>query len=164
MNTVMDERTAARQPLRNYSVKEVRFKVVRESAAARLRLSEPQAVADFITRSGLIPDDAREHFVILLLDSQNGVVATHHVSIGTLSASLVHPREVFGPALRVMGCASIVLVHNHPSGDPTPSQDDLRLTRRLAEGAKLLDLRIHDHVILGNGSGQWVSLAQRGAL
>jgi len=164
MDTVMNECTAIRQPLKNYVVKEVRFKVVRETTAPRLRLSQPEAVASFMARAGLITDDAREHFIILLLDSQNGVVATHHVSIGTLSASLVHPREVFGPALRVMGCASIILVHNHPSGDPTPSREDVRLTRQLAEAAKLLDLRIHDHVILGNGSGQWVSLAQRGEL
>ena len=97
-------------------------------------------------------------------DSQNGLVATHEVSTGTLSAALVHPREVFGPALRLMGVASIVLVHNHPSGDPTPSKADLRLTRQLVDGAKLLDLAIHDHVIIGNGTGEHVSLASRGEI
>jgi len=85
------------------------------------------------------------------------------VSTGTLSASLVHPREVLGPALRE-GAAALILVHNHPSGDPTPSREDLRLTQQLADGARLLDLRLHDHVIIGNGTAQWVSLAQRGAL
>lgn len=85
------------------------------------------------------------------------------VSTGTQSASLVHPREVLGPALRV-GAASLILVHNHPSGDPTPSGEDLRLTSQLAKGAQLLDLRLHDHIIIGNGTEEWVSLAQRSAL
>ena len=82
---------------------------------------------------------------------------------GTQSAALVHPREVLGPALRE-GAAGLVLLHNHPSGDPTPSREDLRLTRQLADGARLLDLRLHDHIIIGNGTEQWVSLAQRGDL
>jgi RadC-like JAB domain len=85
------------------------------------------------------------------------------VSTGTQSASLVHPREVLGPALRV-GAASLILVRNHPSGDPTPSPEDLRLTQQLVDGAELLDLRLHDHVIIGNGTERWVSLAQIGAL
>jgi DNA repair protein RadC len=75
----------------------------------------------------------------------------------------VHPREVLGPALRV-GAAALILVHNHPSGDPTPSREDLRLTQQLLEGAQLLDLRLHDHLIIGNGTERWVSLAQRGAV
>ena len=79
------------------------------------------------------------------------------------SASLVHPREVLGPALRE-GAASIILIHNHPSGDPTPSREDLRLTRQLADAARLLDLRVHDHIIIGNGTERWMSLAQRGEL
>jgi DNA repair protein RadC len=75
----------------------------------------------------------------------------------------VHPREVLGPALRE-GAASLILVHNHPSGDPTPSLEDLRLTRQLVEAAQLLDLRLHDHLIIGNGTEEWVSLAQRSPL
>lgn len=98
----------------------------------------------------------------MLLDAQNGLVAAHHVSTGTLSASLVHPREVFGPALRVLGVASVVLIHNHPSGDTTPSREDLRLTRQLVEAGKMLDIRVYDHVIIGNGGDEYVSLAQRG--
>jgi DNA repair protein RadC len=85
------------------------------------------------------------------------------VSIGTPSASLVHPRDVLGPALRE-GAASLILIHNHPSGDPTLSPEDLRLTRQLAHGAKLLDLRLHDHVIIANGTERWISLADLGQL
>jgi DNA repair protein RadC len=144
----------------------VSFSVVREGTGGNAgnlpRLSEPAAVAALARQ--IIPDDAKEHFWTLLLNSQNKLVAAHEVSTGTLSASLVHPREVFAPALRIMGIASLVLVHNHPSGDPTPSREDLRLTRQLVEGAKLLDLSIHDHVIVGSGTGTYVSLASQGRL
>jgi len=150
---------------KTYELDSVRFRVVREADPRRgWLLSQPADVARFLRDAGLIPDDAREHFGILLLNSQNGFVAHHEVSVGTLSASLVHAREVFGPALRIMGVASIILYHNHPSGDPTPSREDLRLTLQLVEGAKILDLRIHDHLILGNGSERFTSLAQQGAM
>jgi DNA repair protein RadC len=150
----------------NYRVRSVSFTVVREPGATtrgRPQLSSPAAVVP-VARS-LIPDDAREHFVALYLDTQNRLVATHEVSSGTLSASLVAPREVFGPALRLLGVASVVLVHNHPSGDATPSREDLRLTRQLVDAGKLLEILVHDHVILGDGEGAgWVSLAERGEL
>lgn len=126
-------------------------------------LSSPDAVAllarDFLRAS----DDDKEHFWVIFLNAQNHYLMHTLVSTGTQSASLVHPREVLGPALRV-GAASLILVHNHPSGDPTPSQEDLRLTRQLVDAAQLLDLRLHDHVIIGNGTERWVSLAQRGAV
>src|SRR5262245_50335632 len=121
-----------------YKLHVVSFSVVREDAPldarrapSRPKLSDPAAVARLGRQ--IVADDAREHFWALLLDAQNGLVAAHEVSTGTLSASLVHPREVFGPALRVLGVASVVLVHNHPSGDPTPSREDLRLTRQLVD-------------------------------
>jgi DNA repair protein RadC len=144
----------------------VSFSVVRESAeekaGTRPVLSEPTAVTALARQ--IIADDAKEHFWILMLNAQNRLVAGHEVSTGTLSASLVHPREVFGPALRVMGVSSLVLLHNHPSGDPVPSPEDLRLTRQLVDASKLLDLQIHDHVIIGNGTDAYVSLASRGDL
>jgi DNA repair protein RadC len=99
----------------------------------------------------------------VLLDAQLRYLMHTEISVGTLTASLVHPREVFGPAIRE-GAASIVLIHNHPSGDATPSREDLRLTRQLCEGGKLLDVPVHDHVIVGNGTDDWVSLAERGLL
>jgi DNA repair protein RadC len=99
-----------------------------------------------------------------MLDAQNRLVAAHEVSTGTLSASLVHPREVFGPALRILGVASVVLLHNHPSGDVTPSREDLRLTRQLVDSGKLLDIPVHDHVIVGSGNQDYTSLAAAEAL
>ena len=126
-------------------------------------LSAPAAVA-LLARDLLnTADDDKEHFWAIFLNAQNHYLLHTLISTGTQSASLVHPREVLGPALRV-GAAALIVIHNHPSGDPTPSQEDLRLTRQLADGARLLDLRLHDHLIIGNGTEQWVSLAQRGAL
>jgi DNA repair protein RadC len=148
----------------HYKLLVVSFSVVREAAPApgpRPKLDDPSAV-EHLARQ-IITDDAKEHFWSLLLDAQNGLVAAHHVSTGTLSASLVHPREVFGPALRVLGVASVVLIHNHPSGDTTPSREDLRLTRQLVEAGKLLDICVHDHVIIGNGTQEHTSLAGMGA-
>ena len=148
----------------NYTVSVVRFRVVREPGGPRTGqapLSSPAAVAALAAH--LIPDDAREHFGVLMLDTQNRLVVYHEVATGTLSASLVHPREVFGPALRVMGVASIILVHNHPSGEPAPSREDLRLTKQLVEAGQLLDITVHDHVILGAGDA-YVSFADRGLL
>ena len=109
----------------------------------------------------LMEDLKHEVFRIALLDAQNGLLADRIVSEGTLSASLVHPREVFKPAI-LESAASVILLHNHPSGDPTPSRDDIRLTRQLVECARLLDLRIHDHVVIGRG--RFVSLAERGVV
>jgi DNA repair protein RadC len=109
----------------------------------------------------LMEDLPREVFRVALLDTQNVLLRDIVVSEGTLSASLVHPREVFKPAI-LEPAASIILLHNHPSGDPTPSREDLRLTRQLVECARLLDLRINDHVVIGRG--RYVSLAERGVV
>ena len=76
-----------------------------------------------------------------MLDTKNRLIAFHAVSTGTLAQTLVHPRDVFGPALRTLGVASMILVHNHPSGDPTPSREDVRLTKQLVDCARILDLR-----------------------
>ena len=126
---------------------------------ARLVLSAPAEV--YAAFGPLMEDLPREVFRVALLDAQNGLLRDRVVSEGTLSASLVHPREVFKPA--ILECAaSVILLPNHPSGDPTPSREDVRLTRQLVECARLLDLRVHDHVIIGRGS--FVSLAERGII
>ncbi|HEY7519502.1 MAG TPA: DNA repair protein RadC [Methylomirabilota bacterium] len=109
----------------------------------------------------LMEDLKREVFRVALLDAQNGLLRDVIISEGTLSASLVHPREVFKPAI-LESAASVILLHNHPSGDPTPSREDIRLTRQLVECARLLDLRIHDHVVIGRG--RFISLAERGMI
>jgi DNA repair protein RadC len=129
------------------------------NGASRVILSSPDQV--FARYGPLMDELKKEVFRVALLDTQNGLLRDVIVSEGTLSASLVHPREVFKPAI-LESAASVILVHNHPSGDPTPSREDLRLTRQLVECSKLLELRIHDHVIIGRE--RFASLAQRGAL
>src|SRR5947207_6338115 len=152
-----------RRPVR-YRLKLATWFVVREAAQESPRLlSDPEAAALLAIDLAKAADDDKEHMWAVLLNVQNRYLMHTIVTVGTQSASLVHPREVFGPALRE-GAASVILVHNHPSGDPTPSREDLRLTRQLADAARLLDLNLHDHIIVGNGTGAWVSLAERGLI
>jgi len=89
----------------------------------------------------------REHFVVLLLNARHEVEAVETVSIGSLNASIVHPREVFKQAV-LASAASIVLAHNHPSGDPEPSEEDLSITKRLVQCGELLGIGVLDHVIV----------------
>jgi DNA repair protein RadC len=139
-------------PARRYRLKLATWTVVREPGRPSPRkLDNPIAVAELARDFVRAGDDGREHFWCVLLDAQLRYLMHTEVSVGTLTASLVHPREVFGPAVRE-GAASVVLAHNHPSGDPTPSREDLRLTRQLIEAGKLLDVPVHDHVIVGNGT------------
>lgn len=105
----------------------------------------------------------REHFVVLLVDRKNKMIGLNTVSIGSLTASVVHPREVFKAA--IMGnAAAIICGHNHPSGDPAPSHEDAALTTRLVAGGKLLGIDVLDHVIIGDGTEQYFSFADTGTL
>lgn len=113
-----------------------------------------EAVADLRFRR-------REHFVGLYLNARNRLLARRTVSVGSLNASIVHPREVFEPALR-LGAAGLVVVHNHPSGETDPSVEDLGLSRRLSEAGEILGVDLLDHVIVG--SGGFTSLKESGHL
>lgn len=93
----------------------------------------------------------REHFVGFYLNSRNQVLRREIISIGSLNASIVHPREVYLPAV-AMSAASVVLAHNHPSGDPTPSEEDLAITRRLLEAGRILGIDLLDHVVVARES------------
>jgi DNA repair protein RadC len=89
----------------------------------------------------------KEHFMVLCLDTRNHLINTHKVSIGSLDCSIVHPREVFKEA--ISSCAaSVIFVHNHPSGDPTPSEDDIKLTKRLVEVSEIIGIEVLDHIIV----------------
>ncbi|MBX3119160.1 MAG: DNA repair protein RadC [Fimbriimonadaceae bacterium] len=92
--------------------------------------------------------EKKEHFVVVMLDSQNIVLRTATVHIGTLTMSVVGPREVFREAIRE-GASSIIVAHNHPSGDPTPSPEDIAITKELVEIGARLDIPVHDHIIIG---------------
>lgn len=103
----------------------------------------------------------REHFRALLLNARHEVTAVADVAVGGLDAAPVHPREVFAEAVR-RSAAAVILVHNHPSGSPEPSADDLRITGRLEEAGRIVGIEVLDHVIIGDG--RYVSLRERGAL
>lgn len=122
-------------------------------------LSTPATSAAALT--ALLQDEPGEVFAILCLSTKHRVIAYHEVSRGTLDATLVHPREVFKAAL-LANAAAIILTHNHPSGDPAPSPDDMALTRRLVDAGKLIGVDVVDHIVIGDGC--YVSFRERGWL
>lgn len=143
----------------------LRVSLVREPSAVACPPAEaagPREAAALV-RSFIPAGDEREHFVAVLLDNRRRVKGVVTVSIGTLTASLVHPREVFRPAI-VAGAAGIVVAHNHPSGDCRPSQEDRAATRRLKEAGDLLGIPLLDHVVIGGGDGAFYSFREEGAL
>ncbi len=120
--------------------------------ARRMRNTDPRPVIDSARAvAGIIPASVREakkeHFLILCLNARRQLIHQETVSIGTLSASLVHPRECFSPAI-LHAAAAVVCVHNHPSGDPTPSSEDRDVTRRLQRAGELLGIPLADHVVV----------------
>jgi DNA repair protein RadC len=104
----------------------------------------------------------REHFVVMLLDQKNCAIGLHTVSIGSLTASIVAPREVFKVAI-LTNCANILVAHNHPSGDPQPSKEDRAITQRLKEAGALLGINVLDHLVIG-AEGRYFSFADEGLL
>ncbi len=127
-----------------------------EEYAKRRRAFDPRPVVDGArAAAGLVPAEVRsarkEHFLVLCLNARRQLLRIETVSIGTLSASLVHPREVFSPAIS-NGAAAVVAVHNHPSGDPSPSAEDREATRRLQRAGELLGIPLADHVIVSESS------------
>ena len=115
----------------------------------KIHLSCPQDVADFLMPR--LRYAAKEQFVVILLNGKNKVIGTEVVSEGSLSSSIVHPREVYGPAI-LHHAAAIMVAHNHPSGDPKPSFEDEEVTRMLSRSGKVLGIPMIDHVIIGDGN------------
>ncbi|SHK61044.1 RadC family protein [Desulforamulus aeronauticus] len=103
----------------------------------------------------------REYFLALLLNTKNQVLAKETISIGTLNASMVHPRELFKVAIR-RSAAAVILVHNHPSGDPTPSREDITLTKRLQEAGEIIGIDVLDHIVIGDN--RFTSLKSKGLI
>lgn len=103
----------------------------------------------------------REHLVLLTLDTKNVITSITTISIGSLNTSIVHPREVFKTAI-LSNAASIILAHNHPSGDSTPSKEDINITDRIKESGKILGIDLLDHLIIGDDS--YISLKEKGIL
>lgn len=125
----------------------------------RYVIRSPEDGADYIMEDMRVLN--QEHFVALFLNTKNQVIHRQTIFIGSLNASIVHPREVFREAVK-RSAASIIVAHNHPSGDPTPSQEDIHVTRRLVESGKMIGIELIDHIIIGNR--KFVSLKEKGYL
>ena len=143
-----------------------RLQLVREAPVAAPSPEQGPQVLDHPGRvarllSPLLSGLDREHFVVLALDARHRPIGCHTVSVGSLSASIVHPREVFKFAI-LANAAAVILAHNHPSGDPTPSHDDVELTRRLRDAGELVGIAVLDHVVVADGT--WLSFRERGLM
>jgi DNA repair protein RadC len=150
-------------PTRPYTIPGFRIALVREPGvklAEKPQVRFPAETAPMLAQ--YIGESDREVFVVALLTIRYRVIGLHTVSVGCLSSSLVHPREVFKPAI-LAGCAAILVAHNHPSGEPEPSAEDIALTRRLVSAGALLGIEVIDHVIVGE-AGRYASLKERGVL
>lgn len=129
------------------------------NTAHRTIVSCPDDVAEYAMPR--LKNETREHFAIIILNVKNHIMSMPIISIGSMTASIIHPREVFNVAIK-QNAAAIILVHNHPSGDPTPSNEDIATTKRLIEVGKLTDIPVLDHVIIGNN--QYVSMKEKGII
>lgn len=140
----------------------VSLKMVRESTIlyeAR-KISSPKDAAGLGQR--FLEEADREQVIVCCLDNKNAPINLNVVSMGTLNTSLIHPREVFKTAI-MSNAASIVLFHNHPSGDPEPSQEDISITKRIADAGTLMGIELLDHIIIGL-EGRYLSLKEHGHL
>ena len=125
----------------------------------RKQVSSPEEVADLLQQ--YFQDKDREEFLVVLLDTSNSLIGFSQISVGGLAASIVEPRQVFKVAI-LANAAAIILAHQHPSGNPEPSREDIRITRQLVEAGKLMGVPVHDHLIIAENG--YVSLAERGLL
>lgn len=123
------------------------------------KITQPRDGADFVMDS--MRYLKQEVLKVILLNTKNIVMCVKDVSVGSLNSSIVHPREVFAEAVR-KSCASIIVCHNHPSGDPSPSSEDINITHRLKECGKILGIELLDHIVIGDGI--YVSLKEKGLL
>ena len=145
--------------LRLQSGFELAARVAREKRRPRPRLNSSRQVFDLLHLE--LRDLDFEVFEVLTLDARNGLARRDRISVGTLMGSLVHPREVFRPAVLAAG-AAVILAHNHPSGDPSPSREDLQITERIVAAGDILGIRVLDHVIVGDA--RYISLADTGRM
>lgn len=130
----------------NYMTAMIQLPLVKEARKERVR--SPEDVARVCAD---LRDLAQESFHVLALNAKNNLINRYMVSVGIVDASLVHPREVFRQAI-IENASTVVVTHNHPSGDPTPSAEDIRITRQLIDAGKLLAITVQDHVIIGQES------------
>ena len=134
-------------------------RIASTSKEVRPQIKCPQDVANLLMEEMRFLD--REHFKVISLGTKNRVEAVDDISVGSLNASLVHPREVFKNAVK-RNAAGVILIHNHPSGDPTPSREDLQITKRLVEAGEIMGISVYDHLIFGERN--FISLKEQGKI
>lgn len=155
--------TVPRRPIKFKQIRAVmEILEVREEVAQYLqadrRYTAPAQVAEIFS---FLHNEVKEHFFTVHLDGKNRILCLDLVSVGSLNQSIVHPREVFKTSL-ITSAAALLLVHNHPTGDPTPSSEDIAITRRLKEVGEIIGIKVLDHVIVG--SDGYLSFVERGLL
>ena len=158
----MTAQKAGSRAARNRRLRPTWVRLVREHDPAQMEpvyIRGPNDVHSFLRQRAT--QELGEVFYCITLNAQSRVVSCQEVTRGTLNSSLVHPREVFRLAI-AEGAAGIIVAHNHPSGDPTPSADDRAVTRQLVDAGRLLDIPVYDHVIVADG--RYVSFAESGLL
>ncbi len=138
---------------------EISERYTKEKISKKATLNNPEAIFDYLKSS--IGKEKKENFVMLSLNSQNQLIGINKISTGTISASLVHPREVFYPAIKNLA-TQIILAHNHPSGNPEPSPEDVAITRQLEEVSQIINIPIIDHIIVT--SRKYLSMKKQGLI
>lgn len=123
-------------------------RIYKSNIKSKLKITSPEDV--YKAFSSEMCFLKREEFRVILLNTKNSVISTELISIGSLNSSIVHPREVFNKAIK-KNSASVILIHNHPSGNPSPSKEDLVITRRLIEAGNIIGIKVLDHIIIGHG-------------
>lgn len=136
--------------------------LVRESSQKAISRTINNPIEAYDILQDYLKDVDREHFVVILLDTRHNVLGINTISIGSLTVSIAHPREVFKAAI-LCNAAAIIIGHNHPSGDPSPSKEDFAVTEKLTACGELLQIPVLDSVILGD-NGRCLSLRERGLL
>lgn len=157
-----EQRSATRQGGSNMdNIDIVKVVLVRDRELSHKRFTIRSADDVFTVVSDYLDGADREHFIVVVVDTKHVVNAIHTVSIGTLDATLVFPREVFKVAI-LANASGIIVAHNHPSGSPEPSKEDITITQRLKEAGKILGIDVIDHLVIGDGC--FTSLLERGYL
>lgn len=139
------------------SIAELSTRMSKTIALNKINISSPKSIADIYMEE--LRHLQQEHMKIVLLDTKNNIICDDTISVGTVNASLVNPREVLIHALK-NGAVQMIILHNHPSGDSSPSKEDLAITRRISEAGELIGIRLLDHIIIGDNN--FVSLRERG--
>jgi DNA repair protein RadC len=141
------------------AVLELSKRISRHEGRLKYRINSPGSIA------AIYMEEMRylkqEHFKIVLLDTKNQILCDKDITKGSINSSIVHPREVFNYAIK-KSAAGIIMLHNHPSGDPSPSKEDIEVTQRMIQAGDLIGIRILDHLIIGDG--QYVSLKEKGVI